>query len=277
MDRVQQETTTEEPLPQSVGARLRQCREHRQLTLEAASEATKITKAYLAALEEERFQDLPAPVYLQGFMRTYASYLGLPAEELLRQVVGSTVGTEDDVQICKPQRIRQFRWELLLLPVVLLGALLVSTMFQHTMPTPRPRLMLNPVTPQPVVSSATVAAVQPRLSTVQGQSAATEKQGTAFEHGPEQIVPPARATAGVMLSMRVKRNSTVTVTIDEGVAQGYELTGGDRVEWKAVRTISLDLSDAGSVELELNGKPVKLQEHAGRSAYLVLDAHGIRH
>ena len=43
----------------SVGERLRHCREAGGHTLEEVAEATKISKTYLRALEEDRFQDLP--------------------------------------------------------------------------------------------------------------------------------------------------------------------------------------------------------------------------
>lgn len=278
MDREQQQAATEETVvPQSVGARLRQRREERLLTLEAASEATKIGRVYLAALEEDRFHDLPAPAYLQGFIRTYAIYLGLSAEEMLRQLgTGQTLSQTEHQQNGTPQRTRLFRWELLLLPVVLLGALLVSTLFQHETATPRPQLLHKPAEPQPMLSSTTVSVVQPRISSPVLTPAVTPVQTAQL---PEPVVEHApatsRAAAGLVLSMRVKRHSTVTVTIDDGPSQGYELEAGDRIEWKAIRLISLDLSDVGSVELDLNGKPIKLPEQPGKSAYIRLDLNGV--
>jgi len=53
------------------------------------------------------------------------------------------------------------------------------------------------------------------------------------------------------------------------------LTAGDLIEWKAVENLALDLSDADGVELELNGKPVRHQAAAGKSAHIVLGAEGI--
>lgn len=278
MDQEPLQATTEEMAASlSVGAWLRQRREARHLTLEAASEATKITKTYLTALEEDRFQDLPAPAYLQGFIRTYAAYLELPVEELLSRVeLVQPPSQTERLHNGTPQRVRSFRWELLLLPLVLLGALLVSTLFQHTASTPRPRLLLKPPEPQPVSSSARLAAVQPRTSSAALAPAVPKDQpaGTP-EPSAEQVRAASRAAAGLMLSMRVKRHSTVTVTIDEGTSQGYELEAGDRIEWKATSLITLDLSDIGSVELELNGKPIVLSGQTRRSAYLMLDAQGV--
>jgi hypothetical protein len=43
---------------------------------------TKIRFKYLAALEDGDFMDLPGDVYARGFLRNYATYLGLDADEL---------------------------------------------------------------------------------------------------------------------------------------------------------------------------------------------------
>jgi curved DNA-binding protein CbpA len=53
-------------------------------TLEAIVSRTKIRQTYLQAIEEERFEALPPPVFLRGFVREFAACLGLPAEEVAR-------------------------------------------------------------------------------------------------------------------------------------------------------------------------------------------------
>ena len=48
--------------------------------------ATKISPAYLRFLEEERFDDLPAVVYVRGFVAAYARCLGLDADQRVAQL-----------------------------------------------------------------------------------------------------------------------------------------------------------------------------------------------
>jgi hypothetical protein len=43
---------------------------------------TKIRSKYLAALEDGEFTELPGDVYARGFLRNYATYLGLDADEI---------------------------------------------------------------------------------------------------------------------------------------------------------------------------------------------------
>jgi hypothetical protein len=45
-----------------------------------AEQATKIRSKYLRALEDERFEILPAQTYVKGFLRSYADYLGLDGQ-----------------------------------------------------------------------------------------------------------------------------------------------------------------------------------------------------
>jgi hypothetical protein len=65
-----------------VGERLRDAREIRGIDLFRAERDTKIRSKYLAALEEGDFTDLPGDVYTRGFLRNYATYLGLDADEV---------------------------------------------------------------------------------------------------------------------------------------------------------------------------------------------------
>lgn len=68
---------------QTVGERLRSRREARQVSLDAVSRATRLTRTVLTALESDRFEALPAPVYVRGFLRIYARHLEMDADALI--------------------------------------------------------------------------------------------------------------------------------------------------------------------------------------------------
>ena len=71
---------------QRTGDVLRQARTNRGYTLADVERDTKINRLYIEALEAARWEALPAPVYARGFMRSYARYLGLDADEAARAV-----------------------------------------------------------------------------------------------------------------------------------------------------------------------------------------------
>lgn len=59
------------------GETLRQARAHKGVSLKEAEQATRITRHYLAALEEEDFSALPPVIYQRGFVRNYSIFLDL--------------------------------------------------------------------------------------------------------------------------------------------------------------------------------------------------------
>ncbi len=71
---------TGEPLD---GSQLRRWRLQRGVEIEEIAEATKVNPLYLKFIEEERFEDMPAGVYVRGFLVAYAEYLDLSPEQVV--------------------------------------------------------------------------------------------------------------------------------------------------------------------------------------------------
>jgi cytoskeletal protein RodZ len=70
----------------SVAEQLRQAREAQGLSLKALAEATKIRTDHLEALEKADYEPFPAPVYIRGSVRTYASFLKMDVPAVLRDL-----------------------------------------------------------------------------------------------------------------------------------------------------------------------------------------------
>jgi hypothetical protein len=65
-----------------IGSVFREARNRRKIDLSEVEAATRIRLRYLRAIENEEWGVLPGGVYTRGFIRTYASYLGLDGERL---------------------------------------------------------------------------------------------------------------------------------------------------------------------------------------------------
>src|ERR1043166_4900331 len=68
----------------SPGAILRRCREFHGISLEEASKTTKIGISHLTALEYDRISEFANRAYLMGFLRIYATFLGLNPDDIAR-------------------------------------------------------------------------------------------------------------------------------------------------------------------------------------------------
>ena len=116
------------------GTWLRQQRELREVSLREVADVTKISIRYLEALEQDRFDVLPAPVFAKGFLRQYATYVGLKPDDVVNSYLNAL--QEQEPQEEEPLRSvgRRTSWEwasglLLALLVVALLALVAFLAF----------------------------------------------------------------------------------------------------------------------------------------------------
>ena len=91
----------------SFGEELRREREIRGISLKEISDATKISKRFLEAIERNDHRTLPAPVFTRGFVREYARYLGLNAEEIVNRYNFAAAGDDRIEQSAHLDRLVQ--------------------------------------------------------------------------------------------------------------------------------------------------------------------------
>jgi len=69
----------------SFGSQLQQARESKRISLDDVARETRLARRYLHALESESLSKLPGGAYNRSYLRMYATYLGLDADNLLRR------------------------------------------------------------------------------------------------------------------------------------------------------------------------------------------------
>ena len=75
-------------LMRTVAEQLRTAREAKGLTVYQVAEITKIKTDHVRALEEGNYEAFSAPVYIRGFVRTYANLLKLDVPALMEALDG---------------------------------------------------------------------------------------------------------------------------------------------------------------------------------------------
>jgi beta-lactam-binding protein with PASTA domain/transcriptional regulator with XRE-family HTH domain len=224
----------------SVGAMLRAAREAQGITLAKAETATRIRQKYLAALEENRSEDLPEPVFVKGFIRNYAIFLGLDPEHMLEQYRVEH-NLKKDVADVQPE-IEPIRTPSRLSPALLtlglaLAVFLLVTYYlyqQYAAPPalPTPTLVLTIPTPTPTPAPTVLATRVPTpvqqdvpVPDVSGMTLteaddALQKTGLRLEVLERQFSDTA--AANVVLSQTVKpltkvrQGSVIGVTLSRG-------------------------------------------------------------
>jgi hypothetical protein len=96
-------------MERGIGAILRETRKRRGIELDEVEATTRIRLRYLRAIEDEDWAVLPGDVYARGFIRTYASFLGLDGERLAgeyREAVEGGRSAPDRVRELAPGPVR---------------------------------------------------------------------------------------------------------------------------------------------------------------------------
>jgi hypothetical protein len=88
----------------TVAEQLRNAREEKKLTVHQVGDITKIRTDHIRALEEGNFDVFVAPVYIKGFVRTYAALLKLNVPEVMAALDKELSQTE---KFAEPPRLSE--------------------------------------------------------------------------------------------------------------------------------------------------------------------------
>jgi len=72
---------------ESMGQKFRAAREKKKMTVSKAAAFTRIKMQHIEMMENDDFSKMPAPTYAKGFIRIYASFLGLDPVPLVQEYV----------------------------------------------------------------------------------------------------------------------------------------------------------------------------------------------
>ena len=103
------EVTVETSGYDGLGADLKAARERKGLDLREVADELRIRHVHLQAIEEGYFDDLPGPVYVVGFVRSYAEYLGLDGEVAVEAFKQETLGLNGETKLVFPSPIPESR------------------------------------------------------------------------------------------------------------------------------------------------------------------------
>lgn len=126
----------------TLGDKLREARETTNRTLRDMSEQTKIRSDHLEALEEGRYEVFSAPVYIRGFVRSYANALKLNVAEILSDLddeLGQTERFKEHPRLTDEKKgildflmlqLSKINW-MVALPIVILALILLVAVFSY--------------------------------------------------------------------------------------------------------------------------------------------------
>lgn len=217
----------------------------KQMGLDELARGTRIGEQILGWIETEDLDRLPAPVFVQGFIRSYARAVGADGDEAVRRYQQRLAVMDRQLQHpIEANPIRPCTWTRLWAATALVVAWMAVSVW----------LLDGTRRSEPSTAAAAVAA--PRLP-VMMPPAPTE---TATDI----------AQAAHRLEITALVDTWVQAAIDEDTPRQLRLQAGQKAELAARNGFVLLLGDAGAVSLRLNGKSLPAAGGSGQVKTLQL-------
>lgn len=256
----------------NIGAYLRDLRKEKGADVDEVANQIFIRPALVKAIETGDWESLPEPVFVQGFIRRYADYLGLDGQEIAQQFEPTPVAVLPDPTLASSGTVEGVvkqqdkhglkvlskvepshqngslasskargstkNWLVGLIALAALGGLVA---WLTTRNTPRPA---NSVDNTPVEEEAIA------------ETPSTPASEEAVEPITESPTPVAEAPpndAPVTLSLDIEEDAWMRVTVDDEVAYEGILAAGTQETWTAQNEISITAGNSGGVLYSFNG------------------------
>lgn len=247
----------------TVGQQLSAAREQRGYSITDVEKGTSIRALYIQAIETGDYEVVPGEVYLKGFIRNYATFVGLDGSamvELYKQEQQITAPLEPTEAEAQAEPVQEKKSDV------------VSPMRENgSFPAPDRGGKSNSW----VAGLAVVAILVAGYWWWTGNSApaaggaqppAVSKQAIAGNASPAKTssadTAPAKQ-AGVHLQALFQADCWVDVSVDGKKIFNGTAQKGQTLRWDASQTVHLTLGNAGAVQLTYNGSPQAALGKAG--------------
>lgn len=270
----------------SFGARLKQEREQRKITLDDISATTKIGTRMLRALEDEHFDQLPGGVFNKGFVRAYARHLGVDEDQAVAdylEAIGETQPGKgpESAPASFPLQVQEERRTEVRIPWGGFAIALLLVAIGFAVWGFRSRRQKNDdqqTRPHPASAASTgsgpvnrSAMVEPTKSS--GNIAASAQPTQTAPAASDNSVPPA---GSLLVRIQAREDCWISITADGGKLTEYMLIAPMEKSVQAQKEIVVRAGNIGALDFSLNGRKLPAQGDYGEVKTLIFDSNGLR-
>jgi cytoskeleton protein RodZ len=229
----------------ALGERFRAAREARGLALPDVAEQIRIRSLYLAAIEDETWNTIGAPVYVRGFLRTYARFLGIDPEEAVaafnRTQPSPPQGSplrEAELEAPLARHTSPLIWIAAGVAVVLIAFVVYNELTMRRSPV----VAGSPAGNQPPVAGTAIASA----------ASSAAPSGALGTPSPKPQTAPV-ADGASSLALLLSAPSWLRVTVDGNVSMEGTFPAGTSKTFHGKNAL-VRIGNAGGVEIYVNGK-----------------------
>ena len=230
----------------SFGRYLQAIRLEKKISLEQVAEQTRVGLGNLLLVEQEDHDQLPAEVFVKGFLRAYAAAVGADGDEAVRRYE-SRLGVvqkiaESEASVGKSDT--RLLWKLIAIFGLLLCIIAASVLV----------ISYWPRTPISKEAAGPPASAAENRSGAAGNEMEAEMQAAEVESAAEKL----------SLKIFAMESTWIKIIIDEKESTEYQLNAGDEIELEARTGYNLLIGNAEGLKITLDDKPVFIPGESGQ-------------
>ncbi len=240
-------TSENDQNPVSFGQYLKKARKDKQISLEAVANAIKIQAKLVEHIENEEHDKLPTAVFVKGFLRAYADFVGVDKDKTMQFYNASldeyrkSAGIESD-RLGK----REATWQQLSILICAMIMVIILSVFV--------------ISPKPdIIEEGQLDQVEQILNDKGVLNTEDNKVDVNLDKR-----EPQKKEDNILLRILTIEATTLKIIVDNQDPQSYNLHPGDRLEFEASSGFNILLGKTSAVRIFVNDRPFRVSDKNGQ-------------
>jgi cytoskeletal protein RodZ len=242
-------------MPESLGKILKRIRESKRLSIEEASEKSRISKSTISIIEEDRLSEMKSGFYAKIFVKTYAAFLGAMNESGVKEYLADMVSKPaskpaQEIKQKNKSSLDKFPYKNQIIAglavIFVLWALFAAAGW--------------------AVKVIKKRAIPKKVETKKSADIAKDAKKEVFDVKYDSIE----------LEVSASDNTLLQVTADREMVFKGVFKKGSKDTWKAKKEIKLEAGNSGAIKISINGKPSGFSGKKGEKKEIVITRDGIK-
>jgi cytoskeleton protein RodZ len=264
----------------SLGIYLRKSREERHIGLDEVAEATRIRRHNLEAIENDEWSKLPSQVFIKGFLKSYAEFLGLNKETVIHHYLRTSSFEKTTPEALKKTRLQSGRPYLIIVVSALALAFIVALIYLNKRNISITDKAFQHLGTQSLGEKMEGIAEkednnqqderEKEILLLEDEVVVEEVNKTTLKSNPiddtivleDSTIPMKREEEKksllprLILTANVKSRTWISISIDDMSVNEYLFQPGQTPRWTAEKGFNILVGNAAGIEFSLNGKEV---------------------
>ena len=264
----------------SLGIFLKKSREERHIELDEVAEATRIRRHNLEAIENDEWNKLPPQVFIKGFLKSYAEFLGLDKETVIHHYLRTSSFEKTTPEALKKIRLLSGRQYLIIVVPVLALAFIVALIYLNKRNISITDKTFQYLGTQSLGEKMEAIAEkednkeqdkrEKEILLLEDEVVVEKVDKNTLKSKPiddtivfeDSTIPMKREEEKkpllprLILTANVKSRTWIAISIDDTSVKEYLFQPGQTPRWTAEKGFNILVGNAAGIEFSLNGKEV---------------------